>query len=133
MGTRCAPSFVNLYLGGREHDLFSNEDFVDLLSNILHWFRYIDDILMLWVGTVETLDQFMRMLSTNMYNLKFTMQSRTKTIAYLDVTINIGTDGTINTSLYRKPTTGNTILHASSAHPHSLVQSITFGQYLGLR
>lgn len=102
----------------------------EYLSNVLRWFCYI---LMLWEGTIETLDQFMKMLSNNSYNLKFTMQSSMTTIAYLHVTINIGIDGTISTSLFRKPTSGNTILHASSAHPRSLVQSIPFGQYLRLR
>lgn len=97
MGMCCAPSYANLYLGGWERDRFSSEESVDLLANVLCWFHYIDDILMLWAGTAEMLDQFMNMLSTNGYNLKFTMQSSTITIAYLDITINIGTDGTINT------------------------------------
>lgn len=47
----------------------------------------------------------------------------------LHITINITTDGLINTSLYRKPTTGNTILHAQSAHPQPLIQRIPFSQY----
>lgn len=83
---------------------------MDLLSNVLQWFRYIDDVLMLWAGPIEALDQFMEMLSLNSYNLKFTMQSSLNTIAYLVITISIGTDGIINTSLYCTPTAGNTIL-----------------------
>lgn len=48
-GHPCAPSYANLYLRGGRH-LFPNEDHADLLSNIIQWHRYIDDILMLWSG-----------------------------------------------------------------------------------
>lgn len=61
------------------------------------------------------------------------MQSSPTSIAYLDITIDITVDGWINTSLYRKPTAGNTILHVLSAHPQPLIQSIPFGQYLRLK
>lgn len=70
-------------------------------------------------GPVEALDQFMEMLSRNSYNLKFTMQSSMKSIAYLDITISIDTNSVINTSLYCNPTAGNTILHALQAHIHA--------------
>lgn len=39
----------------------------------------------------------------------------------------------INGSHFRKLTAGNTILHATSAHPQPLVQSIPYSQYLRLR
>lgn len=45
MGTFCAPSYANLYLGGC--DLFSNKEHMDLVFDILCWFRYIDNIFML--------------------------------------------------------------------------------------
>lgn len=74
----------------------------------------------------------MSILGTNNYNLKFTMESNKSSIAFLDITLSIDSDGTISTSLYCKPIAGNTILHASSAHPHS-GQSISFSQYIRLR
>lgn len=75
----------------------------------------------------------MVVLSQNDYNLKFTMQFSPSTITYLDITIKINQEGQINTSLFRKPTAGNTILHARSAHPRPLVQSIPFSQYIRLK
>lgn len=122
------PRYLNWYA-----KMEIDEEHLDLLSNILRWFRYIDNIFMLWTGSNEALHHFMLMLDTNNYNLKFTMESNENRIAYLDVTLSIEDDGTISTSLYRKPTAGNTILHTTSAHTHSLVQSIPFSQYLLLR
>lgn len=133
MGTCCTPTYANLYLGGWEHDLFADERDPNLLSNIQSWWRYIDNVFMLWAGSTQSLHRFMSMLSENQYNLRFMMEYSESSIAFLDVTISLHSDGSISTSLYRKLTAGNTILHAASAHPHSLVQSIPFSQYLHLR
>lgn len=54
-------------------------------------------------------------------------------IAFLDLTIMINDEGDLTTNLYRKPSSGNTILHASSAHPAPLICSIPYKQYLCLR
>lgn len=47
--------------------------------------------------------------------------------------ISIDTNGKFDSSLYRKPSAGNTILHARSFHPDSLVKSIPYSQYLRLK
>lgn len=36
-------------------------------------------------------------------------------------------------SLYRKPSSGNAILHAASSHPAPLVKSIPYSQYVRLK
>lgn len=42
-------------------------------------------------------------------------------------------NGYLTTSLYSKPTAGNTVLKANSGHPKSLIRSIPFSQYLRAR
>lgn len=42
----------------------------------------------------------------------------------LDISIYLNPDGNMGSSVYRKPSAGNTILHATSSHPNSLIQSI---------
>lgn len=54
-------------------------------------------------------------------------------ISFLDVEIFINKDGTISSSLFRKLSSGNTILHAASLHPKSLFKSIPYSQYLCLK
>lgn len=86
---------------------------------------------MVWNSSETDLLVFMEKLANHNYNPKFTMHVRS--IPFLDVIIFKQGDGTLGTSLYRKPTTGNTILHASSAHPQPLIRSILYSQYLGIR
>lgn len=54
----------------------------------------------------------------------------TKCANFLDLQILVDADGTLCSSLYRKPSSGNTILHASSAHPQPLLDSIPYNQFL---
>lgn len=61
------------------------------------------------------------------------MTSNINRIEFLDVSIHKDDTGMITSSLYRKPTAGNGILHASSFHPKNLIRSIPFGQYLRVR
>lgn len=51
----------------------------------------------------------------------------------LDLKIVVTQDGFIYSSLYRKPSSGNTILHATSGHPYSLIKSIPYSQYIRLK
>lgn len=51
-------------------------------------------------------------------------------MTFLDVTIFKNPDGHLSSVLYRKETSGSTILHASSFHLAPLVKSIPYTQYL---
>lgn len=75
----------------------------------------------------------MDLLAINNYNLKITMECSQSRINFLDLLIHADVGGTLHSSLYRKPPAGNTILHASSAHPRSLLDSIPYSQFLRLR
>ncbi|XP_073448827.1 uncharacterized protein [Aquarana catesbeiana] len=133
MGTSCAPSYANLYLGGWERTLFSSEGASMYLRHILLWRRCIDDVLLIWTGSTNLLSDFMEFLSQNNFNLKFTIQSDAISIPFLDLRLVLKEDGSVFSTLYRKETAGNTILHFSSSHPCTLVHSIPYSQYLRLR
>lgn len=58
--------------------------------------------------------------------------SNQTSVEFLDLTLNI-INGTIETSLFRKPTATNSLLEFSSFHPTHLKRGIPYGQYLRLR
>ena len=53
MGTKMAPAFANLFMGAFEDNALNNAPQRPLL-----WFRYIDDIFMIWLGSEEELSNF---------------------------------------------------------------------------
>lgn len=61
------------------------------------------------------------------------MECSQSKISFLDLQIHVDEDGILHSSLCHKPFAGNTILHAISAHPQSLLDSIPYSQFLRLR
>lgn len=133
MRTSCAPAYANLFLGGWERSIQADEPYKEFLENVLLWFRYLDDLFLVWTGTKDNLLKFIQSLNDNNFNLKFTFNFDSDRVPFLDQSIAKQLDGTLGTDLYRKPTAGNTLLHASSSHPYHLVRSIPTAQYLRLR
>lgn len=60
MGTSCAPSYPNLYLGEWESWLEQSISTRPHMDNVVIWHRYIDDILLVWDGTPDNLQTFVR-------------------------------------------------------------------------
>lgn len=118
MGTCCAPSYANLYLGGWERWIFADEQFDQWLTKVRYWFRYIDDLLIIWMESKDELLSSLNAPYVNEFNLKFTQ------ISFLDLTTMIDDGGDLVTDLYRKPSSGNMIIHASSLHPTPLIHGI---------
>lgn len=103
-------------------------DLSNLLGHIISWHQYIDNVLLFWSGTKDELLQFINSISVNSFNLKFTMECDQQKITFLDLEISIDKEEFLCSSLFRKPSAENTILHATSAHPKSLLKSITYSQ-----
>ena len=53
MGTKMAPAYANLFMAELERELLTDSPATPLL-----WKRYIDDILCIWPGPKESLEQF---------------------------------------------------------------------------
>lgn len=130
MGARCAPSYANLFLGWWEvtHVYPSNP----FQNQVLKWARYIDDVIFVWSGTKEDCLSFIEMLNDNELNIHLTSHFSDATIDFLDLTLKCDGDR-ITTSLYRKPTSTNSLLQFDSFHPQHLKKGIPYSQYLRLK
>ncbi|XP_077136883.1 uncharacterized protein LOC143793776 [Ranitomeya variabilis] len=132
MGAACSPSYANLFLGSWERSLFGDEG-PRAASHVLCWHRYIDDIFFLWDGTAQQLGDFMGTLNQNSLNIYLTYTYDEKKVNFLDVTFEVDQTGYIQTDVYRKRTSVNSLIHASSAHNPSTIRAVPVGQFLRMR
>ena len=82
----------------------------------------MDDIFALF-GSKKERDDFFQVLNSAHPNLKFTMETTTGALPFLDVTISIEEDG-FNTGVYRKPTNTDVILNYHSVAPTKWKRSL---------
>ena len=137
MGTKPAPSYANIFMA-RKIDTAIEEiaaKFGDGVYPIRFLKRFLDDIFMIFTGSIENLHMFLEELNTIHPTIKFTMNhtfpekspsvenpappclcNPTQTLAFLDTACSIKSNQII-TDLYRKPTDRNQYLLTSSCHP----------------
>ncbi|CAJ0943858.1 unnamed protein product [Ranitomeya imitator] len=78
------------------------------------------------------LELLMQDLNKNNQNIKLTYQFGHK-IEFLDLSITVQPNGRLSTTVYRKPTATNSLLHASSSHLKSTINGIPIGQFLRVK
>ena len=128
MGTKMAPSFANLFLGHFEANALKNAPFHPHM-----WFRYIDDIFMIWTEGLDNLKIFIDYLNNIHPTIKFTISHSSTNVSFLDVNVSLTNDGNISTDLYTKPTDKHQHLLYSSCHPLHTKNAIPFSLALRLR
>lgn len=95
---------------------------------------YNDDILLVWRQDVAPIQRFLEYLNSNDCNLKLTGQWDPVSVNFLDITLRGNpTTGKVETSLYRKPTAGNTLLHADSYHTPHTIAAVPYGELIRAR
>ena len=95
------------------------------------WWRYIDDIFLLWKHGEEKLKKFIECLNEEYPTIKTTAEWSQTSINFLDVSVSF-TDGKITTDLYVKTTDSHQYLHSSSSHPYHCKMGIPYSQALRL-
>ena len=128
MGTKCAPSYAILFMGKLEENFLRTQRFQPHI-----WWRYIDDIFMIWPHGPEKLDAFILGLNNYHPSIKFTVTSSPETADFLDVTIKKDAIGRLHSTLYTKPTDAHLYLHYNSYHPKHQKKSIPYSQAIRLR
>uniref|UniRef100_A0A803JTX1 Reverse transcriptase domain-containing protein n=1 Tax=Xenopus tropicalis TaxID=8364 RepID=A0A803JTX1_XENTR len=125
MGSNVAPSYANLYMDSFECKYI----FPNYADNLFLYLRYIDDIFIIWRGSPIGVESFVAGLNDLPTPVKFTLNSDRDVIDFLDVRI-FRTSRGIGTTLFRKSTDRNTVLHAHSFHPPAVIRSIPYTQFL---
>ncbi|XP_029473189.1 extracellular calcium-sensing receptor-like [Rhinatrema bivittatum] len=98
MGAAMAPDVANLFVTAFESQyIYQNQ----WSAQIKHWKRYIDDVFIIWQGSVASLLEFHLWLNNLNSCLKFTINYDQHQVAYLDILVTRSSDSII-TTLYRK-------------------------------
>ncbi len=131
MGTRMAPQFANLYMAQFEEQyVYPYKLYLDK-----YWFRFIDDVFLLWHHGEDELEKFLSHLSTchKEKTIKFSSEYSSEGVPFLDTWVHLDKDGNLNTKVYTKPTDSHNYLHYTSAHPRKCIDAIPYGQFIRIK
>ena len=112
MGTRMAPTYANLFVGDLEEKLLAQFPLKPYL-----WWRYIDDIFMVWTHGEDKLEDFINHINSLHSTMKFTHEFSESHISFLDVTVSLDNNNKISKDLFVKSTDTHQYLLHTSCHP----------------
>ena len=125
MGTKCAPSYANIFMGW-----FEEKFIFPLLTNLSDFYlRFMDDIFLIWNGTKTEFDNFLKKINECHPSIKFEYEMSQTEINFLDTTV-FRIDNKLRTKVYVKPTDRQSYLHSKSEHSNSTKKSIAYSQAL---
>ena len=84
MGTRMAPTYGNLFMGKIEKQALNRATMKPYV-----WWRYLDDIFMIWTGNEDELKEFIDYLNNLSPTIRFTSEHLSTSIVFLDTTVYI--------------------------------------------
>lgn len=122
MGTKMAPNYANIFMHDIETKFLSTLDSPPALYK-----RFLDDIFIIWTGTEERLIAFIEEFNTVHPNISFSHVYSQTEINFLDVHVRV-LAGSLETSVYRKPTDRQQYLHFDSCHPRHCRTAIPYSQ-----
>ena len=142
MGSRPAPCYANIFMAKKIDTQIENLAKSYNFENPIKFFkRFLDDIFILFRGSLDNLHTFLQDLNSIHPTIKFTMSHTvpyqkedsslncncdiSTSLAFLDTSCKI-LDGKIIVDLYRKPTDRNQYLLTSSCHPAHVTSNIPF-------
>ncbi|CAJ0936692.1 unnamed protein product [Ranitomeya imitator] len=129
MGANMAPAYANIVMSVLEEDFVYVSHHFGLVAA---WWRYIDDVFLIWTGTEELLHDFNKYLNTIDETIKFTLVYSKTDIQFLDVNVRCEANK-LTTQLYTKPTDRNDLLSFESQHPKKMKESIPYSQLLHVK
>ena len=138
MGTGMAVNYANLFMASFEDNMLKSYFDKTGIKPTL-WLRFIDDIFFIWEGSEQSLTEFLSFCNNFSEQqgmkscIKFTYSYSSKSVNFLDTTVSVSDDGTVQTDLYAKPTAAYQYLHQSSYHDPHLIRAIPKSQFIRIR
>ena len=128
MGSPVSPTLANLALYPLELE------FLNTTNNIINYWRYLDDCLIIYQGTEEELKTDIAYLNSMHPTIKFTATISNTHIDYLDITIFKGNrfkeSGILDIKMYTKNCETFMYLMPTSTHPPSTFSGFIKGEFL---
>lgn len=125
MGTNVAPQLANIYV---TYTIERNRKLARYKNKLGLWRRFLDDILLIWLGSQEELDHFLANLDNYNSTLKFTYHYDNERIPFLDLWVRLKTNGYLEFSTYQKPLNLFHYLPRFSYHPSCIFKGFIIGE-----
>ena len=147
MGTRAAPNIADLFMSFLDIIKKAQKFAVNGVSPLVFYKRFLDDILMIWLGSHKELHCFFKDINTINSSIKFTIEHTKKqcdpdpdscpcpaqdSIPFLDTSLSVRS-GKISSDLYRKKTDRCQYLLPSSCHPPHCTDNIPYSLALRIQ
>ena len=126
MGSPLSPLLAEIYMSHFEDTILNSEN--KFFDPIKFWKRYVDDILVVWSGSVRQLNAFNEKLNSINPKIQFTTEIGNKSIPFLDLRISI-INNHLEYQIYRKPTFTDTIIPYDSNHPLNTKLSVFYSMF----
>ena len=124
IGTKFPLLNVCIFIDQLESRFIENRNLKPLV-----WFRYIDDILFIWIYGEKNVRNFMAEFDLFSDDIKFIYEYDKDTISFLDFKV-ISSNAKLITNLYSKPTDCSQYFHYGSCHSEESKRSIVHIQAL---
>ena len=137
MGTPMAPNYANLFMAKFEENVITSYHASTGLKPLV-WYRYIDDIFLIWTHGDDELQKFLTYVDSfsdarKMKSaIRFEVNKSQHEVNFLDVKVSLE-KGTLRTSLFSKPTDAHLYLNYSSSHPRHVLRNIPKGQFIRIK
>jgi len=127
MGKRYAPALANLYLEYFDHMAMNG-----FRIKPTFYRRYLDDLIIIWPGTVEELKEYNVFLNNIIPDITVTLKSHESQIDFLDTTVYRSNENNnkLFTKVFFKETDSHQLLHTSSFHPKHTCTGVLKSQLL---
>ena len=128
-GKIIGPSAANIYLID-----FDKAAMCDFRINPSLFFRFLDDVFLLWNGSLDELKEYENFLNSLIPGIEIKLEASLVSVNFLDITIyknqNFNNTFSLGTKIYVKPTDTQNLLHTKSFHPPHTTKGILKSQLI---